>query len=156
MQPQSATGTDTSAAAFNRPVIEAWAQHILDHEMDLDDRMGERAVVVRCGEHGCLVVSRPHNPRRFLPYHDSTSVSVLDPTGAGNAFLGGFAIGLAETDDLAEAAIRGAVSASFAVEQISLPVLLDAAHEPEMWNRTEVASRLERYRKSVDDFSNTR
>lgn len=39
----------------------------------------------------------------------------VDPTGAGDAFCGGFMVGLAETGDVIEAALRGAVSASFAI-----------------------------------------
>lgn len=41
---------------------------------------------------------------------------LVDPTGAGDAFCGGFLVGLAETGDPVEAAVRGAVSASFVCE----------------------------------------
>jgi sugar/nucleoside kinase (ribokinase family) len=48
---------------------------------------------------------------------------VVDPIGAGNAFCGGFLSGWVYKKDLRLAAIRGAVSASFAVEQVGLPRL---------------------------------
>src|SRR5262249_30927918 len=41
----------------------------------------------------------------------------VDVTGAGNAYCGGFLVGLAETGDLGQAGRYGAVSASFALEQ---------------------------------------
>jgi sugar/nucleoside kinase (ribokinase family) len=37
-------------------------------------------------------------------------------TGVGNAYCGGFLVGLAQTHDPVEAAVRGAVSASIVVE----------------------------------------
>ncbi|MHA7277179.1 carbohydrate kinase family protein [Arthrobacter sp. Hz1] len=41
---------------------------------------------------------------------------LIDPTGAGDAFCGGFLAGLVATGDPIEAAIRGSVSASFVCE----------------------------------------
>lgn len=41
---------------------------------------------------------------------------VVDPTGAGNVFAGGFLAGLTKTADLVEAVLYGTVAASFAVE----------------------------------------
>jgi ribokinase len=41
---------------------------------------------------------------------------VRDPTGAGDAFCGGFCASLLAADDPVLAACRGTVSASFAVE----------------------------------------
>ena len=42
-----------------------------------------------------------------------------DPTGAGDAFCGGFQVGLFETGDPVQAALYGAVSASFVIEEFS-------------------------------------
>ena len=42
-------------------------------------------------------------------------------TGAGNAYCGGFLVGLGRGDQPAVAAARAAVSASFAIEQIGVP-----------------------------------
>lgn len=43
----------------------------------------------------------------------SVTADVVDPTGAGDAFCGGFLAGLVATGDPVEAAVRGVVSASF-------------------------------------------
>ncbi|KAK4124692.1 hypothetical protein N657DRAFT_663662 [Parathielavia appendiculata] len=64
-----------------------------------------RRVVIRCGEHGCVIATF-HEPCR-----------VVDATDAGNAFLGGFAVTLSITSDLTEAAIAGSVAASSVIEQ---------------------------------------
>ena len=40
----------------------------------------------------------------------------VDPTGCGDAFCGGFLVGLAETGDLCVAMTHGAVAAGFAAE----------------------------------------
>lgn len=53
-------------------------------------------------------------------------VTVADPTGAGDAFCGGFAWALARTGDWVAAAAHGAVSASFVVERSSALDVLDA------------------------------
>ena len=42
-----------------------------------------------------------------------------DPTGAGDAFCGGFQVGLFKTGDPVQAALYGAVSASFVIEEFS-------------------------------------
>ncbi|KAF4967562.1 hypothetical protein FSARC_4947 [Fusarium sarcochroum] len=64
----------------------------------------------------------------WLPaFYDSGSPMVVDTTGAGNAFLGGFSIGLQATKDPQEAAILGSVAASFALEQVGLPKFTPAS-----------------------------
>jgi sugar/nucleoside kinase (ribokinase family) len=50
---------------------------------------------------------------------------VRDVTGAGDSYSGGFNVGLAETADPLEAALRGAVSASIIVENIGALNSLD-------------------------------
>ncbi|KAL9021296.1 MAG: hypothetical protein Q9185_001501 [Variospora sp. 1 TL-2023] len=89
----------------------------------------EGSVVIRAAEHGSL----PH-PK------------VVDPTGAGNAFLGGYAIALQETPDFVKAARYGTVAASFALEQIGLPVLsIDPCSGEEVWNGCDAFRRLKDY-----------
>ena len=46
----------------------------------------------------------------------AASSDPVDPTGCGDAFCGGFLVGLAETGDLRTALARGAVSAAFVAE----------------------------------------
>ncbi len=77
----------------------------------LDD--GARAVALRMGGEGSLV-SDGHLWCRVPPAHPER---IVDVTGAGNAYCGGFVVGLAETGDLVRAACMGAVAASFSLEQ---------------------------------------
>jgi sugar/nucleoside kinase (ribokinase family) len=93
------------------------ARWILDH--------GPRYVIIKKGEHGALLFS-PASVF-FAPAYPLESV--FDPTGAGDAFAGGFMGHLAKTDDLAEANLRravviGAAMGSFAVERFSNDRLL--------------------------------
>ncbi|MCS6928750.1 MAG: PfkB family carbohydrate kinase [Saprospiraceae bacterium] len=89
-------------------------------------RMGPRFLVVKKGEHGALLF---HHDELFyapaLPLAD-----VIDPTGAGDTFAGGFMGWLAHTDDLSmdnmrRAVICGSALASFCVEKFSVERLLE-------------------------------
>ncbi len=74
---------------------------------------GPRLVVVKRGARGSLVYDRDRNAISPVPPCPAT---VRDVTGAGDAFCGAFLAGLVETGDPLAAAQRGAVSASFIVE----------------------------------------
>ena len=73
-----------------------------------------RHFVAKRGEFGCVVVDV--HKRRWWEVPAVRSVDLIDPTGAGDAFDGGFAVALARSGDPVEAACWGAVSASFMVE----------------------------------------
>jgi len=60
---------------------------------------------------------------RWIPAYHTDKSKVVDPTGGGNTFLGGLAVALARGKSLEEAAAWGAVAASFAIEQVGVPVL---------------------------------
>jgi sugar/nucleoside kinase (ribokinase family) len=84
--------------------------------------------IIRCAEHGCFVLSTSSSGEEsmWLPaYHLPGSNSVVDPTGAGNAFLGGAAMGYLQHGDFAMAAAYGSVAASFAVEKVGMPDIAD-------------------------------
>jgi hypothetical protein len=72
---------------------------------------------------------------------------VVDPTGGGNAFLGGMAVALARGRLVEEAAAWGSVAASFAIEQVGMPSLEggDEESEGEKWNGESVEGRLEEF-----------
>jgi len=77
---------------------------------------GARIVALRMGAHGSLV----HDGAQL--YHVPTvRTTVVDPTGAGNAYCGGFLAGYIQTGDVLTAARYGAIAASFLVEQVGLP-----------------------------------
>ncbi len=78
---------------------------------------GTSIVALRMGPEGSLVYS-PNVPQIFVP---AVPTDVIDPTGAGNAYCGGFLAGYVQTGDVLTAARYGAVAASFLVEQVGLP-----------------------------------
>jgi sugar/nucleoside kinase (ribokinase family) len=76
----------------------------------------------------------------------STEERVVDVTGAGNSFLGGLAAGLVLTNgDVFEAARYGTISASYIVEQLSLPKITRASSDVrnEEWNGDSPWGRLQ-------------
>jgi sugar/nucleoside kinase (ribokinase family) len=78
---------------------------------------GPRMVVIKQGEHGALLVNGANTFKApAYPLQE-----VFDPTGAGDAFAGGFMAYLASTDDVSPANLRramvyGAAMGSFSVE----------------------------------------
>lgn len=74
--------------------------------------LGPRIVAVKRGEAGSLVHDRERDALWSVPAWPD---EVVDTIGAGDAWCGGFLAGLVETGDPLEAALRGAVSASFAI-----------------------------------------
>ena len=113
-------------------------------------------LVVRAGDRGCFV--RSHSEQQWLPaYYPPeehveaiTRVSkVVDTTGAGNSFLGAFAIGLLMSSDTIFAACAGNVAASFVVEQVGLPTLSSSGSGTELWNGEDVSARFQAYRAKV-------
>ncbi|KAI9879297.1 MAG: hypothetical protein M1830_008948 [Pleopsidium flavum] len=122
------------------------------------------AVVVRAGSEGCFVAS--HRMEKWFPaYHEppadpqaGPNRRVVDPTGGGNAFLGGLSIGLVRTgygsglDNLELAAAFASVAASFAIEQVGVPMLTHSPDGSELWNGVSVAGRLDEYTQNVASF----
>lgn len=111
---------------------------------------GRGAVVVRAGKDGCYIASR--SKKLWLPAYHQDPSKVVDPTGGGNGFLGGFSVGLVRggassgVQNLEEAAVWGNVAASFCIEQVGMPTL-----EPgEKWNGDRVEDRVRRYREMVE------
>ncbi len=86
--------------------------------------MGPSWVVIKRGPQGVLVWDGVTEGRWSIPAYPAT---VRDPFGAGDAFAGGFLAGLALTGDPVEAALRGSISASLAVEGTGALYLLGAA-----------------------------
>lgn len=136
--------------------VERCCRELLDSGIGMD---GRGAVVVRAGKDGCYVATR--QGARWLPaYFGEQQDRVIDPTGGGNAFLGGFAVALVRCKDasslqsLTDAAMAGSVAASYAIEQVGMPTL-EQPGEHEMWNGERVQDRLQRLRervKSADEF----
>lgn len=134
-----------SDSAFDKTKIETFATKFLDNGIGLT---GDGAIVVRSGEQGCYIKSRACSiwlpPFYEAKAEGDQASEVVDPTGAGNIFLGGFAIGFLKTKSLSHAACYGSVAASFALEQVGMPTN-SSTHNIEFWNGASVLDRLQEY-----------
>jgi sugar/nucleoside kinase (ribokinase family) len=96
-------------------------------------KMGPKWVIIKKGEHGCLLVG----PNGCFALPALPLENVVDPTGAGDSFAGGMLGYLARecaVKEVTENAIRlalfhGTVAASFTVEGFSIDGLLAATPE---------------------------
>jgi sugar/nucleoside kinase (ribokinase family) len=84
-------------------------------------KMGATAVVVKRGEYGALLVTGEHT--FYAPAYPLADV--VDPTGAGDTFAGGFLglldrLGTNDPNSMRQATVMGSTIASFTVEQFSL------------------------------------
>ncbi|HEY8257957.1 MAG TPA: PfkB family carbohydrate kinase [Gemmatimonadales bacterium] len=82
---------------------------------------GPTRVVIKQGEHGALLISESRT--FYVPAYPLENV--FDPTGAGDAFAGGFMAYLARTADTSDEGLRramvyGAAMGSYAVEQFGV------------------------------------
>lgn len=85
-----------------------------------------RFVVLKRGARGGILYDAHED--RFLDW-TARAEAVVDPTGAGDAFAGGFLAGRLHGDDPAAALRRGIVAASFALEDWGAAGLLAATRE---------------------------
>ncbi len=88
--------------------------------------MGSPTVVIKKGEHGALLMTK--DAMFTAPAYPTARV--YDPTGAGDAFAGGFLGWIAKTrdhsfDNLKRAVIYGNVMASFCIEKFSVDAIKD-------------------------------
>ena len=94
-------------------------------------------MVIRGSKYGALVIQVDTRANHWVPAYwnwqsASDQAHVVDVTGAGNAFCGGFAFGWIKTKgDAVESAYYGAVSASYTVEQMGVPQF---SNDNNLWN----------------------
>ncbi len=109
---------------------EAQAMTGMDDEVAIVRRLladGAAVVALRMGELGSLVAHRDDNCAWHIPALPVTEV--IDQTGAGNSYCGGFVVGWRRKNDIAAAGCYGAAAASFTLEHIGcarLPTDIDA------------------------------
>ena len=107
--------------------------------------LGPRTLIVKKGEHGVLMFGEEGAfAAPAMPLE-----SVVDPTGAGDTFAGGFVGYLASTGQHDDAALRravvmGSTMASFCVEAFSLDRLLKLTR-PEIDERYREFEKLTRF-----------
>ncbi|KAK5118761.1 hypothetical protein LTR85_007967 [Meristemomyces frigidus] len=139
----------THTPGVDKAAVEKHAQHFLSHGIG---RSGKGAIVVRAGKEGCYVAK--DNVRHWLPAYHGDPTRVVDPTGGGNGFLGGLAVGLVRNpNDVVEAARLGSIAASFCIEQVGVPKLTSADNggdgADERWNAESVQQRLSEFRTNT-------
>jgi len=97
--------------------------------------MGPKAVIIKKGEHGAILFT---GDQCFVaPAYPLENL--VDPTGAGDSFAGGFIGWLAKTDDISprnmrKAVVFGSIIASYNAEDFSLNKLKTITHE-DIFNR---------------------
>ncbi len=107
--------------------------------------MGPPVVIIKKGEHGALLMTKdelftaPAYPLK----------SVFDPTGAGDAFAGGFLGWIGKTDDtsfenLKRAVVYGNVMASFCIEKFSVDAIKNI-HIDDIRNRAETIRKISQF-----------
>jgi sugar/nucleoside kinase (ribokinase family) len=112
-------------------------------------------ILIRCAEHGCFLHCAVPNSEQnvWLPaYHLPGSDKVVDTTGAGNAFLGGAAVGYLQHHDFSLAAAYGSVAASFAVETVGLPEVSECDAEARLITYVNSVANLESMKSSAVSF----
>jgi 1D-myo-inositol 3-kinase len=88
--------------------------------LDVDGLRRRLTLVITDGARGCTVLTA--SAETHVPAFPAQE---MDPTGAGDCFLAGFAVGLARGLDPVRAARIGAYCGARAVEQIGVPRLTE-------------------------------
>lgn len=83
---------------------------------------GAEDVVIKMGHEGSLIYDRARDLFHHIPIYPT---EVVDTTGAGDAYCGGFMAMYVRSGSLVDAGLAGSVSASFAVEDFGLTHLFN-------------------------------
>ena len=132
-------------AQLDVSIINEGEAKLLTHKSNLVDvaeamlDSGPRDVIIKRGEYGVAWFGKDH--RFIVPAYPVQNV--IDPTGAGDSFAGGFmgyiaATGQADTNAFRQAVIAGSVIASFTVEGFGLDRLVNLSTD-------EIARRFEEF-----------
>lgn len=100
-------------------LLEAQTMYGIADEVAIMRRLladGARAAALRMGELGSLAAKQGDDRAYYIP---AVSVAeVVDQTGAGNTYCGGFLVGFCREGDVAAAGCYGAAAASFTLETV--------------------------------------
>ena len=98
---------------------EAQTMYGIEDEREIMRRLladGVKVAALRMGELGSLVARQGDGQAHYIP---AVAVSeVVDQTGAGNTYCGGFLVGYCREGDVLEAGCYGAAAASFTLEAV--------------------------------------
>jgi cytidine kinase len=100
---------------------------------------GGQVIPLRLGAQGSLVLDGRSGAAAHIPAYPARAV---DPTGAGNAYCGGFLAGWLASGDPVSAGLCGAISASFLMETIGIPLVTETV-------RSEARRRFDELRTQV-------
>ena len=104
--------------------------------------MGPSVVVIKMGAEGSYVAQK--NTGVFVPVY--TTKNLIDPTGAGDSFAGGFVGYLSQqpVPDFVEAAVFGSAMASFCVEGFGVEPLMFVSQE-------QLATRIDKIKATMSE-----
>ena len=111
---------------------------LANHQDDDEPEEGESSDDEPMGDYGLST---------WIPAYHTDSSKVVDPTGGGNAFLGGMAVAFARGQDISTSARLGSISASFAIEQVGMPTLGRNENNMETWNGVVVEDRIREFER---------
>lgn len=103
-------------------------------------KLGPKVIAVKMGKNGSVVFNASKKQAYHIPIYP---VQVVDSTGAGDAYCGGFMAGYYETGSILEAGIFGTVSASFAIQDFGALHILQV-------NKDEITKRVNTLRKNIE------
>lgn len=99
--------------------------------------------ILRCGHLGCFI--KTSNLEISLPAYHIAQDKVVDVTGGGNLFCGGFVTGLLlSKGDWVIGGICGNVASGCVIERLGMPQL-SQGHTDEKWNGLSTVKRLNHY-----------
>ena len=102
-------------------LLEAQTVYRIKDEVEIVRRLladGVQIVALRMGEKGSIVAQQGRSTAYLIP--PVAVPEIVDQTGAGNTYCGGFIVGWCRHHDLITAGCYGAVAASFALETIGV------------------------------------
>lgn len=98
---------------------EAQTMYGIEDEREILRRMlsaGVKVAALRMGERGSLVARLGESLAHYIPAVEVAEI--VDQTGAGNTYCGGFLVGICHEGDVAAAGCYGAAAASFTLEHV--------------------------------------
>lgn len=111
------------------------------HQHQAKDK--DAGVVLRCGALGCVIVS--NSVSVHLPAYHQHQSKVVDVTGGGNSFCGGFMMGYYLSQDWVIGGMCGNIASGVVIEKLGIPVVSDNEGDSDTWNDESIESRVEKY-----------
>ena len=102
-------------------LLEAQTVYGIEDEREILRRMladGARVAALRMGERGSLLAAQGQSQAWHIP--PLPVDAIVDQTGAGNAYCGGFIVGWARRQNLIQAGCYAAAAASFTLETVGI------------------------------------